>query len=353
LKILGNNGGRILNNQMSNEVKKKDYNSVSAGINFKLKLYKEMFLIREFELGALDLYSSNLIKGAMHLYAGEEAVAVGVCNNLKTAQGDCITSNHRGHGHVIAMGADVRSVMAELLGKETGLCSGRGGSMHVSDVELGIYGANGIVGAGIPIACGLAFYSRYKNENSISVTFFGDGASNEGVLYESLNLAGIWDLPVVFICENNLYAQTTPALETHSVLDVRGRASSFGIESIKIDGNDVEEVLKKSGEIIEKARTEKKPKFIEALTYRFKGHWQGDPEVYRTRDEVKSWEENKCPIRSYRKKLTDNYDISNESIEKIEDEARTQIEQAKKFAIDSPEPRIENLMDNIYSQEIK
>ena len=337
---------------MSNEANRKGKNSVLADSSFKLKLYKEMFLIREFEYGALDLYSSNHIKGSMHLYTGEEAVAVGVCNNLKTAQGDCITSTHRGHGHVIAMGADVRLVMAELLGKETGLCKGRGGSMHVSDVELGIYGANGIVGAGIPIACGLAFYSTYKNENSVAVTFFGDGASNEGVLYESLNLAGIWNLPVIFICENNLYAQTTLALETHSVLDVSGRAASFGIESIRIDGNDIEEVFKKSGELIEKARIEKKPKFIEALTYRFRGHWQGDPEAYRTREEVKSWEKNKCPIRTYRKKLIEKYDINNESIEKIENEVRTRIEQAKYFAIVSPEPKVESLMDNIYSQEI-
>lgn len=318
-------------------------------INFKLRLYKKMLLIREFENTALSLYSKDLIRGSIHVYIGEEAIAVGICSNIDVSKGDCITSTHRGHGHVLAMGADIRAMMAELLGRETGLCKGRGGSMHIADVDLGVYGANGIVGAGIPIACGLALASSYMEKDFVSVTFFGDGAANEGVLYESFNLASAWNLPVVFVCENNLYAQTTPAKETHSVLDIKSRASSFGIESIKIDGNDVEEVYKISGNIIEKARKEKKPKFIEAATYRFKGHWQGDPEVYRERDELKYWMQNRCPINNYKNKLIEDFKVSIENISKIEKEVKLEIEAAEKFAVESKETDKETLLDNIYA----
>jgi len=318
-------------------------------IDFKLKLYKKMLLIREFENAALSLYSKNLIRGSIHVYIGEEAIAVGICSNIDISKGDCITSTHRGHGHVLAMGADINAMMAELLGRETGLCKGRGGSMHIADVDSGVYGANGIVGAGIPIACGLALASSYMKKDFVSVTFFGDGAANEGVLYESFNLASVWNLPVVFVCENNLYAQTTPAKETHSVLDVKSRASSFGIESIEVDGNDVEEIYKISGSVIEKARKEKKPKFIEAKTYRFKGHWQGDPEIYRERDELKYWMENKDPVNNYKNKLIENFKVSIEKMSKIEKEVKLEIETAERFAVESKEPDKDTLMDNIYA----
>ena len=317
-------------------------------IDFKLKLYKKMILIREFEMLAHSLYFENLIRGSIHVYIGEEAIAVGVCENLNVLKGDCITSTHRGHGHVLAMGADIKKMMAELLGRETGLCKGRGGSLHITDVSSGVYGANGIVGAGIPIACGLALASSYMEQDFVSVAFFGDGAANEGVLYESLNLASVWNLPVIFVCENNQYAQTTPARESHSVLDIKSRASSFGIESFKVDGNDVEKVYEISRVAIEAARKEKRPVFIEAETYRFKGHWQLDPEVYREKDELKYWVENRCPIKNYKNKLIDNYKVTNEKISKIEKEVKLEIEAAKKFAVESKEPDKNTLMDNIY-----
>lgn len=318
-------------------------------IDFKLKIYKKMLLIREFENAALSLYSKNLIKGSIHVYIGEEAIAVGVCENLYISKGDSITSTHRGHGHVLAMGANIKAMMAELLGRETGLCKGRGGSIHITDVCSGVYGANGIVGAGIPIACGLALASSYMEKDFVSVTFFGDGAANEGVLYESLNLSSVWNLPVIFVCENNLYAQTTPAKETHSVLDIKSRAFSFGIESIKIDGNNVEEVYEVSGNVIEKARKEKRPIFIEAETYRFKGHWQGDPEVYREKDELNYWVDKRDPITNYKNKLIKDYKIDMEKISNIEKEVKLEIESTKKFAIESREPDKDTLMDNIYA----
>ncbi|MCL5072803.1 MAG: thiamine pyrophosphate-dependent dehydrogenase E1 component subunit alpha, partial [Actinobacteria bacterium] len=297
------------------------------------------------------LYTKNIIKGSIHVYIGQEAIAVGVCSNLNSKIGDCITTTHRGHGHVIAMGGDVKTMMAELLGKETGICKGRSGSMHIADISKGIYGANGIVGASIPIATGLAFSAKYDNKNFVSVTFFGDGASNQGVLYESLNLAAVWNLPVIFVCENNRYAQTTPAKDTTAGKDIKSRAESFGIESIKIDGMDVEKVYEEFKRIIDLVRKEKRPFFAEVLTYRFKGHWQGDPEVYRSRDEVKKCISESCPIKNFRTKLIEKYNVSSEEINNLEKQVKQIIEQAKDFAISSKEPE-SNLLDNIYSDGV-
>ena len=310
-----------------------------------------MLLIRQFENGALDLYNKNIIRGSIHLYIGQEAVAVGVCENLNSAKGDVIVTTHRGHGHVIAMEADPRAMMAELLGKETGLCKGKSGSMHIADISKGIYGANGIVGAGIPIAVGLAFASKYNGENAVTVSFFGDGASNQGVLYESMNLAAAWSLPVIFVCENNLYAQTTPSSDTTSGKNIKSRAESFGIGSRKINGNDIEEVNDVFKEIIGLVRKKKKPFFIEAATYRFKGHWQGDPEVYRSKDEVKEWMGLNCPINNYKDKLINKYKIPKAGIKKIEKEVKMIIEDAKNFAINSKEPNRKQLLEDIYSNE--
>ena len=307
-----------------------------------------MLLIREFENGALDLYSKNLIKGSIHLYVGQEATATGICSNLSIKKGDTITTTHRGHGHIIALGGDVNKMMSELLGKKTGLCKGRGGSMHIADTSIGVFGANGIVGAGIPIAAGIAFASNYMEKDFISVTFFGDGASNQGVLYESMNMASAWGLPVLFVCENNLYAQTTPSKGTTAGKDLKSRAESFDIKSVKINGNDVEEVFDTSGEVIEEIRKKRKPFFIEATTYRLKGHWQGDPEVYRSKNEVNDWAENKCPIKSFKEKLISIYKVPAEKISEIEKEIREEISRAKEFAIKSEFPDKNELLDFLY-----
>jgi pyruvate dehydrogenase E1 component alpha subunit len=323
--------------------KEKDIN-----IKKKLELFKTMLLIREFENSAVELYARNLIRGSIHLYNGQEAIATGICKNLDIKKGDCIISTHRGHGHIIAIGADPRAMMAELLGKETGLCGGRGGSMHIVDIKVGIYGANGIVSAGIPIACGLAFASVYNNNDFVSVAFFGDGASNEGVLYESLNIASIWNLPVIFVCENNGYAQTTPTKETQSSIKIRSKAEGFGIKNTSVNGNDVEEVYNTARKIIEKVRRTKEPFFLEAITYRTKGHWHGDPEVYRSKEEVEKWTSEKCPIENYENKLIKNYNIDIDKISEIKKQVKIDIEQAIEFAINSKYPDKKTLMDFNY-----
>lgn len=317
-------------------------------INKKLDLLKTMLLIREFENGALELFSKNLIRGSVHLYNGQEAIATGVCKNLKTSKGDCITTTHRGHGHVIAMGADINKMMAELLGKETGLNKGRGGSMHIADKSKGIYGANGIVAGGISIACGLAFSSIYNNEDAVTVVFFGEGAANEGILYESLNLSVIWDLPVIFVCENNGYAQTTPARDTQSTFEIKSRVEGFGIDTTIIDGNDVEEIYNKSGKIVEKVRKEKRPFFIEAKTYRIKGHWHGDPEVYRDKEEVRKWAIKNCPIKNYEEKLIKEYKTDPGRISDLKEQVKYEIEKAKEFAEKSDYPDSNTFMDFNY-----
>lgn len=313
----------------------------------KLVFYEKMLKIRNFELKALELYAKNLIRGSMHLYIGEEAVAVGVCSALEVKKGDCITSTHRGHGHYLAMGGDLNLMMAELLGKFTGCCKGKGGSMHIADIDVGIYGANGIVGGGIPIACGLSLAATLKGKDSVSVTFFGDGASNQGVLYESLNMASVWNLPVLFVCENNKYAQTTPASQTLAGGSVANRTSGFNIEGIKVDGMDIEKVYEVAKNAIDKLRVTKRPILIEAETYRFKGHWVGDPEMYRSKEEVKDWME-KDPIKIYENKLTKKYGIDLKVIENIKKKVGKEILDAEEFAMSSPEPSEDSLYKDIY-----
>lgn len=313
-----------------------------------LSFYQKMLTIRLFEEKALELYARNKIKGSIHLCIGQEAVAVGVCSALDISKGDGITSNHRGHGHFIAMGGNIKYMMAELLGKSTGYCKGKGGSMHIADKDIGVYGANGIVGGGIAIACGLALSSVLKNKESIAVTFFGDGASNQGVLYESLNMSSVWNLPVIFICENNYYAQTTPSSQTLAGGSIAKRAVGFNVEGIEIAGNDVEMIYETAKYAADKARKEKKPILIEVKTYRFKGHWQGDPEVYRTKDEVKEWME-KCPIKNYEEKLISKYAIDRQEIEKIQSKVIQEINEAEKFALFSKEPDEGTLLQEIYA----
>lgn len=321
----------------------KDINKIKT----KLEFYKKMLTIRLFEETSLRLYSKNIIRGSIHMYIGEEATAVGVCSALDASKGDGITSTHRGHGHFLAMGGEMKYMMAELLGKSTGYCKGKGGSMHIADKDIGVYGANGIVGGGIGIACGLALASVLKGENSVVVTFFGDGASNQGLLYESLNMSSIWNLPVIFVCENNMYAQTTPASYTLAGGSVSKRAAGFNIEGVSVDGNDVEKVYKVAKYAVGKARKEKRPTLIEAKTYRWKGHWQGDPETYRDKDEVKEWMK-RCPIKNYEIKLIEKYGINSSDIEKIKNEVKEKIAEAEEFAISSSEPNIDTLLDDIY-----
>ncbi|MEI7616390.1 MAG: thiamine pyrophosphate-dependent dehydrogenase E1 component subunit alpha [Actinomycetota bacterium] len=318
-------------------------------IEQKLSFYEKMLKIRFTEETAINLYSRNIIKGSMHTYIGEEAVAVGICSALDVRKGDAITSTHRGHGHFIAMGGEVKYMLSELLGKANGYCKGKGGSMHIADKDIGVYGANGIVAGGIAIACGLALANSLTNSDCVAVTFFGDGAANQGILYESMNMSSNWKLPVIFVCENNMYAQTTPARETLSGGSVSKRAEGFGIEGIDVDGNDVEKVYEIAKYAVDKARSKKLPTLIEAKTYRWKGHWVGDPEMYRTKEEVKEWIL-KCPIKNYEKKLIDIYGIEAKTLEMIKSKIALEVSSAEEFAISSKEPDIETLFDGIYTE---
>jgi len=310
----------------------------------RIELFKTMYKIRQFERAAYDLYIKNLIRGSVHLYSGEEAIATGTCINLK--KDDCITSTHRGHGHCIAKGGNIKLMMAELLGKKTGLCKGKGGSMHIADPDIGIFGANGIVGGGIGIATGLAYASKYFDMKRVVVCFFGEGASNQGVLFEVMNMASLWKLPIIYVCENNYYALSTPYERAVSNNNIVNRAKQFGLEAITIDGNDVEEVYMVTKKFIKNARENNKPYFIEALTYRWMGHFLGDREVYRTKEEVNEWKK-KCPINCYEKKLL-RLGYKEKEIEKIKSEIDKEIKEAVDFALESPEPELESIFEDIY-----
>jgi acetoin:2,6-dichlorophenolindophenol oxidoreductase subunit alpha len=249
-----------------------------------LALYERMIQIRTFEDAAGKNFADGLMPGFVHLYAGEEAVAVGVCAHLTDR--DFITSTHRGHGHCIAKGVDIPGMVAELMGKATGICKGKGGSMHIADIDKGMLGANGIVGGGLPLACGAALTAKTLGTGGVAVCFFGDGAANQGTFHEALNLAAIWKLPVVFVCENNGYAESTPVSYHCAASDIANRAGGYEIPGIVVDGLDLFAVYEAAGEAIARARRGEGPSLVEAKTYRYYGHFQGDTITYRTEDEV-------------------------------------------------------------------
>ena len=265
-----------------------------------LDLYRKMVTVRNFEETAADLFMKGQLPGFLHLYIGEEAVAAGVMAHL-TPQ-DMITSTHRGHGHVVAKGARLDMMFAELFAKKTGYCHGKGGSMHIADLDLGILGANGIVGSGVPIATGAGLALKMKGSDRVTVCFFGDGASNTGAFYEGVNLASVWNLPVVFICENNQYAESTPRAVHQKVKNVADRAAAFNIPGAVMDGMDVFDVYQKAGEAIDRVRAGGGPILLEAKTYRFWGHYVGDPQVYRTKEEVEEWRK-RDPILTFRDRV--------------------------------------------------
>jgi len=304
--------------------------------------------IRLFELKALQLFEENKLRGSVHLYVGQEAVAATVCSHLRDE--DYITSTHRGHGHCIAKGATPDKAMAELMGKATGYCLGRGGSMHIADFTKGNLGANAIVGGGIPIAVGAALAAKLKATDQVAVTFFGDGASNEGTFHEAMNMAAIWKLPVIFVCENNGFGISVPVAQSTSVADIAVRAGGYGMLGIVVDGNDVEEIDKVVAEAVARAKSGEGPTLIECKTYRWLGHWTGDPQVYRTREEVDEWKL-KCPIKRYREKLISSGQVSETELDAIEREEHEGVEDATVFALESPEPDPVTLMDNVYYVE--
>jgi TPP-dependent pyruvate/acetoin dehydrogenase alpha subunit len=284
--------------------------------------------------------------GTMHLSIGQEAVPTGVCEALRPD--DYILSTHRGHGHCIAKGADVRGMMAEFLGKETGYCRGRGGSMHIADVERGNLGANGIVAGGVPIATGVGLSIKLRRTAQVCVAFFGDGAANEGAFHESLNLAAIWRLPVVFVCENNQFAMSLPVRAAMRIERISERAAAYGIPGEAVDGMDVLSVYEAAQRAVEHARTLDGPTLLECVTYRFKGHSRSDAQRYRTREEVERWRV-RDPIARFKDVLQDEKRVAPEAAAQLERDARDAVRDALAFAEASPEPDPATLLDGVYA----
>ncbi len=314
----------------------------------QLDLHRRMVRIRLFEEAAGSLAEAAKLPGFLHLYVGEEAVASGVCVNLN--DDDHITSTHRGHGHLVAKGGDFKRMMAELMGKSTGYCKGKGGSMHISDLDLGMLGANGIVGAGSPIAVGAAFADRYRGRGQVSVAFFGDGATNIGAFHEAANMACALHLPIVFVCENNEFGEFTRREQTMAITDVIDRAAGYGMPGVIADGMDVVAIYEAAGEAVARARRGDGPSMIEAKTYRFYNHHgvQNLGLKYRTDDEVAVWKE-RDPIFSFEERLIELGTVDAEQIEQVWAELRADIAEAIQFAEDSPFPEPDQLLVDVYS----
>ena len=303
--------------------------------------------IRRFEEKTIQLYQVAKIWGYLHPYVGQEATAAGTCAAIKKS--DYIISTHRGHGHSIAKGADLNRMMAELLGKETGYCKGRGGSMHIADTELGMLGANGIVGGGIPISVGAGFSCKMEKKNRVAICFFSDGAANNGVFHEALNMTAIFSLPVIYVCENNMYAISMNVCESVACEDIVNRAPGYNMPGISVDGSDPEAVYDAVLKSAERARKGKGPSLIEAKSYRFGGHHPNDPAEYREKEEVEFYKKEKDPVINYKKKLVDEGIISDDKIKKMEEEILKMVDGSVKFAEESPEPKLEHFLEEVKS----
>ena len=307
---------------------------------------RKMYLIRRFEEGAEDSYMRGLIHGTMHLSIGQEASAVASCMSL--TDDDKITSTHRGHGHCIAKGADIGRMFAEFFGKETGYCKGRGGSMHIADVEKGNLGANGIVGGGIPIAVGAALSAKRIGTGTVTVCFFGDGANNEGAFHEALNMAGVWKLPVVFVCENNKYGMSTSTERSTAVADIAERASAYGIPGQTVDGNDFSGVAETVDAAVARARAGDGPSLVENVTYRWRGHSKSDRNRYRTKKEIASWQD-RDPIPRMANMLIEHGILSAQKLAALEEEVAETVQAAIDFAKASPDPLVAEATRDVYT----
>ena len=311
----------------------------------KRQVLRTMVRIRAFEDTAERMFLDNKLPGFLHLYSGEEAVATGVCSCL-TDQ-DYITSTHRGHGHCIAKGADINRMMAELLGKQTGYSKGKGGSMHIADISKGIIGANGIVGASMPIACGTAFAQKYRGEKNISVAFFGDGASNRGTFHESMNMAAALQLPLVFVCENNQFGMSTPFEVASHNKTISQRASAYDMPGYRCDGNDPLAVREVAEKAIQDAREGKGPSLVECLTWRHSGHFVGDSAIYKKPADQEAWLK-KDPIVRFEARLMEEDGVGREEIDAIHADAEAKIKAAIEFADNSPYPTIDVMYEDLY-----
>ena len=302
-----------------------------------------LLLIRAFEEKAEELFSLGRVHGTMHLSIGQEAVAVGASSALRPD--DYLLNHHRGHGHCLAwFGSDVKAMMAEFMGKETGYCRGRGGSMHIANVEANNLGANGIVAGGVPIAAGVGLSIRMRRTDQVCLVIFGDGAVNEGAFHESLNMASIWKLPVVYLCENNQYAMSMPASKAFNIARLSQRACAYGVPGCSVDGNDALEVYAAVSEAAARARQGQGPTLVEAVTYRYRGHSKSDPQAYRTRDEVKEWQA-QDPILRFAQAVG----LGEADLETMRAAAARQIEEAVAYAEASPEPDVSTLLEGVYA----
>lgn len=322
---------------------------MALSLEERLRMYRQMLTIRYFEEKIVEVYAQGLMPGLAHLYIGEEAVAVGVCTALRPD--DLITSTHRGHGHCIAKGGDVRRMMAEMFGKSTGYCHGKGGSMHISDIDLGIVGANGVVGGGIPLATGAALSAQLRRSGQVVACFFGDGASNNGTFHECLNMAAVWRLPVIYVCENNGYGISVSQQRHQAIQDIAVRAESYGMPGMVVDGNDLEAVYEAAREAVNRAREGGGPTLLECKTYRLRGHHEGDPNRgtrYRSREEITAWEE-KCPLKCYEAKLLAS-GITPTQLEEIKTQVKQAIEEAVEYANNSPFPSLAEALENVYAE---
>ena len=308
--------------------------------------YKTMVTIRSFEQMIEKFFLEGEIPGFVHLYIGEEAIATGVMANLRKT--DYIQSTHRGHGHTIAKGADLKRMMAELFGKSTGSCKGKGGSMHIADFSVGMLGANGIVGGGFTMATGAALAHKMQKTDGVAVTFFGDGASNRGTFHEAANMAAAWNLPVIFVCENNQWASTTPYRTTTSVDDIADRAVAYGMPGVIVDGNDVFSVCEAAKELVERARRGEGPSILECKSYRIKGHFVGDPEKYRTKEEVQKVFGETDPIPRFESKVLKAKAMTKKELETIRNTVEEELKEALEFARTSPVPEESALFEGLY-----
>lgn len=313
-----------------------------------LDLYYQMVLIRLVEERAAQLYQQGKIGGFLHLYIGQEAVSTGLISVRKPQ--DRIITAYRDHGAALNCGISANEVIAELLGKTTGCSKGRGGSMHMLDVEKNFWGGHAIVGAHLPIAAGLALGDLYQENDSVTICMFGDGATNIGYFHEALNLSKVWNLPVLWVCENNQYGMGTAVEKASAVSEIRQKAEGYGIPNRRVDGMNVLEVRKNAGEVIDKIRSGEGPFFLEILTYRYRGHSMGDPERYRQADEIKRWQEND-PIGILRNMLIDEKIVSEAELDAIDAQVEDEVQSAVQFAESSPDPEPEALFENVYAGE--
>ena len=311
-----------------------------------LAMYRTMVTVRRFETMAGEIFAAGQIPGFIHLSIGQEGSSVGVCSCLR--QDDYVVTTHRGHGHMISKGADLKRMTAELLGKKTGYCKGKGGSMHIADFSIGFLGANGVVAGGLPIIAGAGLSIKLRKTDQVAVAFFGDGAANRGPVHEAMNMAAIWKLPVVFVCENNQYASTTPVNCACAGGDLFTRAAAYKIHGEKIDGNDVLAVRGAAEAAVARARAGQGPTFLENVTYRIKGHFEGDPQKYRTVEEIESWRK-KDPIERFARVLSGKGYLTQTGAARILEDVQAELDKALAYARNSPLPEPEDALTDLYS----